>query len=133
NEANVRFCLQLLGRSTGCHHAMESRNRAAGDGYEQQWEHAWGAGGDILAQRRGNDVWAREKERCVKNAKANKQLQAIDVVTWLEQHPHRKQRSEESVDEQDDDPDTSCWNTHDGVWKRDRVFIADEHQRVQGN
>src|SRR5699024_582520 len=131
DEASIGFLIQLLRGSTRSNHAVEAGNRATRNGHEQQREHARGTGRNVFTDCRCNELRAGEQEGRVEDTQANEQLQTVDVVTWLKQHPHWQQRSAECVDEQDDDPDTCGWDTQDGLRQGDWVPIANEHQGVQ--
>ena len=77
---------------------METRDGAAGDGDKKQRENARGSVRNVLAHGRGGKLRTGDKEGTVQDDKTDEKLQAIDVIAWLEQHPHRQQRSDEGVD-----------------------------------
>ena len=78
---------------------MEAGDSAAGDGDKEQREDARGAVRHVIAQRRCGQRRAGNEEGSVQNGQAHKELEAVDVVARLQQHPHRQQRSDEGVDE----------------------------------
>ena len=110
---------------------MEARNSATGDRDKQQGEDAGGAVRNGVAKRRRHHLRAHDEEGAVENDQTHEQLQAVDVVARLQQHPHRQQRGDERIGEQEDDPPTARRDAQHLVGECDRDLVAQNHQPVQ--
>ena len=111
---------------------MEAGDRAAGDGHEQGREHIAkgaarrsdgvneaGEGGHVERRMRADDADEREEHHGV-------QQEGAEVVTRLQQDPHRRDGSHEDVDAADDHPGL--------VAQVDRVPLdAEPHDQGDGN
>ena len=111
---------------------MEAGDRAAGDGHEQSREHIAkgaarrsdgvneaGEGGHVERWMRADDADEREEHHGV-------QQEGAEVVTRLQQDPHRRDGSHEDVDAADDHPGL--------VAEVDRVPLdAEPHDHGDGN
>ena len=83
---------------------MEARDGATGDGHEQQRYQRRRTGRYIHVEHGCNHHRIQDHNGAVQNQQADKQLQAVDIVAWLQQHPHRQYRSNGSIEEQQKDP-----------------------------
>ena len=83
---------------------MEAGNGATGNGDEQQRNHGGCSCWYVDVDHRRNHGGVGNQHGAIQGGQADKQLQAVDVVTGLQQHPHRQQGSDSGVNKQNDDP-----------------------------
>ncbi len=115
---------------------METRDGSAGDRDEEKGEDARRARGQIgvdggsdqsvscAEERRGDDGTVEEDE-------GDEELDAVDVVARLQQHPDRQDGSDSAVDEQDDDPQGRGFEPEERVRHRHREPVAEEDERIE--
>ena len=118
DELGVGLGLELLRRGAGGDQAVEAGDRAAGDGDEEEGKDDRGAGWSVLADtdRLGGDL---EGDLFLSTAEAEEggdeqseddqreggeELERVDVVARLEQHPDGKHRGNIRVEQQHDAP-----------------------------
>ena len=133
DEAGVGFLIQLLGGGARGHQPVEAGNRAAGDGHEQQRQHRGGALGDAEVDHRRDNRGAGDDHRAVQQNQTDEQLQAVDVVAGLQQHPHRQQRGDRRVTEQNQNPHGVGRQAGGAFRQGHRHRGADVDQRVQSH
>src|SRR5699024_3575867 len=137
DEAGVGLLVQLLRAGAGGDHPVEAGDGSAGDGDEQQRNHAGRALGQVRVDGRGDDFGLDRGEerggehRTEEEDEADEQLDAVDVVPRLQQHPHRQQRSDGTVDEECDDPEGRGAHAQERLGQDDGNAVAEDDEPVQ--
>src|SRR5699024_10109517 len=137
DESCIGLRAELFGGGSGCDDTVEARDGTAGDRDEQKGEDARRARGQIGVDG-GSDqlVSAAEDGRgddsAVEEDEGDEELDAVDVVAGLQEHPDGQYGSDSAVDEQDDDPQGRRFEPEEGVRHRHREPVADEDERIEG-
>lgn len=103
DEDGIRFFIQGLRRRAGRNEAVEARHSTAGDGDEEDREEILAADGE---GREGRHVQRRLRDEDADDAAGDhhQEQESADVVTRLFEEPHRHDRREEDVGEDDVEP-----------------------------
>ena len=110
---------------------MKARDGAAGDGHEQQRHDRRRAGRHVLVEGRGHHGGVHQEDGGIQHQQTHEELQAVDVVTRLQQHPHRQQRSHGRVDEQQDDPPCIGGQAHHVLGQTQREDRAQIDEQIE--
>src|SRR5699024_1396480 len=116
---------------------VEARDGTAGDRDEEEGEDARRAGGQIGVDGGSDELVSAAEERrgddsAVEEDEGDEELDAVDVVAGLQQHPDGQYGSDAAVDEQDDGPHSRGFEAEEGDLHRHREPVAEEEESVEG-
>src|SRR5699024_581551 len=137
DEPCIGLRVELFGGGPGCDDTVEARDGTAGDRDEEEGEDARRASGQIGVDG-GSDQLVSAAEECrgddsaIEEDEGDEELDAVDVVAGLQQHPDGQYGSDSAVDEQDDDPQGRGFEAEERVRHRHREPVAEEDESVEG-